>query len=330
VARVSGISGSDLKKRIICIVTRRLGVNLTLGRKLLLAAAGIAAIAGPLVLGVVDAPLLLAQSTGPTGVQTAQSSDTPTPSFEVVSIKPNPDRSPYAMGGAGGDLGHEMMRLATAKTLITFAYNLRGFQVSGGPAWISSDRFDVDAKVDEATVAKLQAMTPDQRLAYRRLMYQSVLADRFKLKVHRIMTQEPLYSLIVTKPEKIHEAQNNCQGDQSALSPTQRCGGGEVWSGHIIENTVPIASLVGTLTTVTGKTVLDNTGLTGKYSFTLDWTPDSARLGPPDPNSPFPAPDPNGPSLQEVLEEKFGLKLVSTTGPVENIIIDDIKEPSPN
>ena len=108
------------------------------------------------------------------------------------------------------------------------------------------------------------------------------------------------------------------------------CGGGEIWSGHINDNTVAIKSLVSSLTTVTGKIVLDNTGLTGKYNITLDWTPDSARLGPPDPNSPFPPADPNGPTLQEALQEKLGLKLVSTIGPVENIVIDHIEQPSPN
>jgi bla regulator protein blaR1 len=298
--------------------------------KFLLVAAFAAIIAAPFVIGITTAPLLRAQSAASPHTQSPQSSDAPLPSFEVVSIKPNPDRNPYAIGGGGGDLGHEMMRLATARTLITFAYNVRNIQVSGGPAWITADRFDIDAKVDDATVAKMQAMTFDQRLAYRRLMYQSLLADRFNLKVHRITMQEPVYSLIVTNREKIPVAHDACLGDQTALPLAQRCGGGEVWGGHIIETDVPITSLVGTLTTVAGRIVLDNTGLTGKYSLTLDWTPDSARLGPPDPNSPFPAPDPNGPSLQEALEEKFGLKLVSITGPVENIVIDHIEEPSPN
>ena len=93
------------------------------------------------------------------------------------------------------------MRLATAKALIQFAYNVRAFQVSGGPSWIGSDRFDIDAKADDVTVGKMQAMTFDQRLALRRLMYQSLLAERFKLKVRfRTTTEAPVYSLIVAKP----------------------------------------------------------------------------------------------------------------------------------
>ena len=276
-----------------------------------------------------DARRLHAQSSS-SAAQHQAPADTPLPSFEIVSIKPNPNRNPYAMGYGGGDLSHEMMRSATARTLITFAYNVRNIQVSGGPPWITVDRFDIDAKTDEATVAKLQAMTPEQRLAYRRLLYQSLLADRFKLKVHQITIQEPVYSLIVVNPQKIPIAHDACSGDQSALPPAKRCGGGEVWSGHITETNVPISSVVGTLTTVSGRIVLDNTGLTGKYSFTLDWTPDWARLGPPDPSSPFPPPDPNGPSLFEVLQERLGLKLVSTAGPIEKIVIDSIEKPSPN
>jgi bla regulator protein blaR1 len=300
----------------------RLASNLGFSRSTLEAVIGIAAVAGFLVFGVVCVAELRAQST--------QAAGTTLPSFEVISIKLNPNRDPNSMGGAGGDLSHEMMRLATAKALIQFAYNVRAFQVSGGPSWIGSDRFDIDAKADDVTVGKMQAMTFDQRLALRRLMYQSLLAERFKLKVRRTTTEAPVYSLIVAKPGKIPVAQNDCPTAPQAVPPNQMCGGGEIWSGHINDNTVAIKSLVGSLTTVTGKIVLDNTGLTGKYNITLDWTPDSARLGPPDPNSPFPPADPNGPTLQEALQEKLGLKLVSTIGPVENIVIDHIEQPSPN
>jgi bla regulator protein blaR1 len=303
-------------------IRRRFTNNPHFARTTLLTVIGIAAVATFLVFGIVCASELRAQSPQLTGAAL--------PSFEVVSIKPNSNRNPSAMGGAGGDLSHEMMRLATAKALIQFAYNVRAFQVSGGPSWIESDRFDIDAKVDDMTVGKMQAMTLDQRLALRRVMYQSLLAERFELKIRRTTIEAPVYSLTVAKPGKVPVAQD-CPVAAPPQDPSKiMCGGGEIWSGHLIENAVAIKSFIGSLTTVTGKVVLDNTELTGKYNIALDWTPDSARLGPPDPNSPFPPADPNGPTLQEALEEKLGLKLVSTIGPVENIVIDHIEQPSPN
>jgi bla regulator protein BlaR1 len=261
----------------------------------------------------------------------AQSSNADLPSFEVVSIKPNPNRNPYATAMAGGDLSHEMMRLTTVKFLITYAYNVRSFQVSGGPDWIGSDRFDIDAKPDDATLAKLEAMTRDETLAYRRLLYQSLLADRFKLAVHHATVEGAMYSLVVAKPGKLPVAKGDCPAPGAPHDPgVMPCGATVLWPGHVEQKSVPINTLVFSLTTLSGKLVLDNTHLTGTYDITLEWTPDSTRLGPPDPNSPFPAPDPNGPSLEEVLEEKLGLKLVPTTGPVDNIVIDHIEEPSPN
>lgn len=110
----------------------RLRNNPGFSRTTLLTVIGIAAVAGFLVFGIVCASELRAQS--------PQVASAALPSFEVVSIKPNSNRNPSAMGGAGGDLSHEMMRLATAKALIQFAYNVRAFQVSGGPSWIESDR----------------------------------------------------------------------------------------------------------------------------------------------------------------------------------------------
>jgi uncharacterized protein (TIGR03435 family) len=235
------------------------------------------------------------------------------------------------MGMGGGDVSHELMRMATVELLVMFSYNVRAFQISGLPGWIDSHRYDIDTRPDDVTMAKLQAMPPDQRLAYRRLEFQSLLADRFKLVVHHSTIQGPMYSLIVAKPGKLPVAKEDCPAVRPPPEADKAsCLGAIMWPGHLEENTVAIGSLINGLTTATGKIVVDNTGLTGKYNIALEWTPDAARIGPPDPNSPFPPSDASGPSLQEALQETLGLKLVPTTGRVDKIVIDHIEESSPN
>lgn len=265
------------------------------------------------------------------GIPPSQAPGAPLPSFEVVSIKPNPNRNPYTTGGISGDADHVTMRLVTTGYLIMLAYNVKPFQITGAPSWVGSDRYDIDAKRDEATGKKMQAMTNDQRGAENRLMLQSLLADRFGLKVHRTTVKMPVYSLTIAKPDKIPVAEGDCPTVPAPREPGKPpCGGTAGWNGHLTQDHVPISALIGFLENVTGRIVSDNTGLKGSYNVDLDWTPDSARLGPSRPDNPFQPADPNGPSLQEALGEQLGLKLVPTTGPVDTIVVDDIQEPSPN
>src|SRR5215472_6473159 len=85
------------------------------------------------------------------------------------------------------------------KMLIGFAYNMKDFQISGGPSWIDSERFDIEAKMDESSIAALKKLTPEQALEQRRLMVQSLLAERFNLKVNRSTRELPIYALVVAK-----------------------------------------------------------------------------------------------------------------------------------
>lgn len=289
--------------------------------------AAVAAFVCLFAIGTADVILLHAQSTAPL----AQTPKTSPASFEAVSIRPNSNRNPYATGGIGGDLSHTMMRSVTPEYLIMLAYNVKNFQITGEPKWVDTDRYDIDIARDETTVRKLQGMTPGQRVDVNRQMLQSMLSDRFGLEIHRATVAMPVYSLTVVNSGKIPVAEGVCPSTASLPKPGDTpCGGSVGWNGHVRDNHVSISALIYLLSVVTGKTVLDATGLTGKYNIALDWTPDSARLGPSRQDTPFPPPDPNGPSLQEALKEQLGLKLVSTTGPVENIVIDRIERPSPN
>lgn len=157
-------------------------------------------------------------------------------------------------------------------------------------------------------------------------MFQSLLADRFKLQVHHVTVQANGYLLVAAKPGKLHL--DNCVAKSSS---GVACGENTQYPGHMELKSVPIAgggSLIQSLEIFTRSIVLDHTNLTGRYDITLDWTPDPGQVAAP--GVPVPAPDANGPSLQTALEETLGLKLVSAKVPMNTIVIDHIEEPSPN
>ena len=132
--------------------------------------------------------------------QSSQPANTPAPSFEVASIKPN--RS-----------GDQRIRLMFApdglsanglplKELIGFAYNLKDFQISGGPGWIESERYDIEAKMDESTITALKKLAPEQAVEQRRLMVQSLLAERFNLKVSHSSKEAPIYAWSLPRADR--------------------------------------------------------------------------------------------------------------------------------
>jgi len=224
----------------------------------------------------------------------AAAAQSPAPKFDVASIRKNrPDLRYDALfceNGRytrGGD---------TLKALIQFAWHLRDFQVIGGPGWADSDQFFIEAKGDPAA-------TPEQCLE----MMQSLLQDRFRLAVHQEMRQLPIYSLVVAAggPKFRESAAATRPGFQGA-------------DGHLRAQKVSMTILVQLLSRSIGS-VQDLTGLTSRYDFTLDWTPDNA-----------PVADATGPSIFTAVQEQLGLKLESRTGPVEVLIIDHAEMPSEN
>jgi bla regulator protein blaR1 len=188
---VSGISGSDLKKRIARIMTECLTNELSLGRKLLLIAVGIATAAGPVVFGLMSTSHVLAQLLQPTNAHL--------PSFEVASIKPShPDSNGSQLGWVFPTSFKTLN--ATAKKLIEFSYNVQtDDQLSGAPNWISSEEYDIDAKIEDSEVEHLQKLPSDQMKNQIQFLVQSLLADRFKLKVSYTTKQLPVYALVIAK-----------------------------------------------------------------------------------------------------------------------------------
>jgi uncharacterized protein (TIGR03435 family) len=230
------------------------------------------------------------------------------PAFEVASVKPSNSGRP------GMSIETEPGRFkainATVSFLIQYAFSLKDFQLSGGPGWIGSDKFDIDARSE----AKAQDLG-DREFPP---MMRTLLADRFHLKFHREMKELPVYALTVAKGgPKLTPA------PKEENRSTRRSAGGQL---TVMNGTV--ANLASALSNILGRTVVENTGLIGSYDMTLKWTPDEYQAPPLRPD--LPPADPNGPSIFTALQEQLGLKLESAKGPVEVLVIDSVSKPSEN
>lgn len=275
----------------------------------------------------------------------------PLPSFEVATIKPanSGDFIPSKSTPAESRTIN-----VTTRNLIEQAYRIPwtpGFndRVLGGPGWIDSNRYDIDARIDESLSAALEKMPNDQRREQTSLMMQSLLADRFKLKVHFELRELPVFALAVAKGgPKLTPARELAPSTEEGQSPASvafppraenmRKGIFVSYSGRLAEMTSkgePLDDLVQWLagySEIGGRTVVNQTGLTGTYNFKLLWTRERPTTQGPEggQQGPVPSADADGPSLFTALHEQLGLKLVPTKGPVEVLIVDHIELPSAN
>ena len=264
----------------------------------------------------------------------------PAPSFEVASIKPN--RSGDLRMMISYDAGKFKATGVTTKFVMARAYDVKDFQISGGPSWIDSDRYDIDAKAEDAVIEKMRKLPRDQARKQSGMMLQSLLAERFGLQVSHGTKELPVFALVVAKNgPKLHEAKAGDPYPNGIKGPDGRPAGGpgmmRMHPGQLTGQALPTAFLAEVLSQQLGRQVLDQTGLKGNYDFTLEWTPELSRpgmpLGPeggrPGGDS-APPPDSSGPSIFTAIQEQLGLKLESTKGPVDVIVIEHIERPSEN
>jgi uncharacterized protein (TIGR03435 family) len=261
------------------------------------------------------------------------------PQFEVASIKP---AAPDARGmgirmAPGGRLNIANMPV---KEMIVMAWRIEPFQVSGGPGWINSSRYDISAK-PETNPGRDQLP----------LMLQALLEDRFQLKFHRQTKELPVYALVLANkdgklgPKLTRGQEGGCAPPDLSKGPPQPepgkpptlpCGGMMMSPRSLRASGIAISNLIPMLSRTLGRTVIDKTGLEGNFDVSLEWTPDESQAlqfpgGGASPGAPAPPPpDPNGPSLYTAIEEQLGLKLESQKGPVETFVIDSVQRPSEN
>ncbi len=253
------------------------------------------------------------------------------PKFDVATIKP---AAPGAFGSYVRPMpgGHASIVNMTLKMLVQIAYGVQAFQVTGGPAWADAIHYDVEAKPD--TPGKPSDVRP---------MLQALLADRFRLVVHRETKELPVYALVLARkdgnlgPGMKESKEGGCTPGEPGRVPTPvgpgirpTCGAVLMGPGVLTGVSVEPSKMVPALSRILGRTVIDKTGLSTKYDIKLEYTPDENHLAMlPPPEGP-PTADSSGPSLLTALREQLGLKLESQRGPVQILVIDRAEKPSEN
>ena len=253
--------------------------------------------------------------------------------FEVASVKAN--KSGDGNGSLRG-LGSDRV-VATnmpVRPMITFAYQVAGYQLIGGPGWLATDRYDINAKL-ESPPASVQPFVPGSTTPNAmQLALRNLLEDRFKLKMHRETRELDIYALVMARPgggpgPGLKPTTQDCS---AAIAASQRPGAPPFGApgspfcgisgspGRIRFGGLPASSFATALTGQAGRMVVDRTGMTGSWDFELTFAPENRG-----PDAP-PA-DPNVPSFFTAIQEQLGLKLESTKGPVDVLVIDSVEKP---
>jgi uncharacterized protein (TIGR03435 family) len=295
---------------------------------------------------IVAAVALVASGLTLTAVAQAPSAGEASASFEVASVRPNSsgDMKMSAQTLPGGRYTAINIPL---RLLIINSYGLQPQQLIGAPDWISSERFDIVAKADGDLGPPFSRDAPSRL----QLMIRALLAERFKLKVHREPRQVDVYALVTARTDgKLGPEMKPSTIDCEALAANRRGGGpppeptkpGErpqcgarVLPGELLVGGQPLLELVTLLSGTVGRSVIDRTGLKGPFDILLRWTPDIVRQqAGATPTSTVRINgvefDPNGPSIFTALQEQLGLKLESERGTVEALVIDHIERPTPD
>ena len=237
------------------------------------------------------------------------------PGFEVASVKRDNSgtRASNCCGGPGRLVGTNV----TLGMLINVAYKVQDFQVVGAPGWVNSDRYDIEAKASDAAAQRGTGIIQGA-------MLQSLLEDRFKLVVRRETKELPIYELTVAKSGSKLKAGGCTARDPNAPPSRQRpsdCGFSVMDNNMIKATQIDMERFIPMLTFCVKRTVVDKTGFHGTFDADLKWNPDEATA--------TPATD-TAPSIFTALQEQLGLKLESSKGPVEVLVIDSVSKPSEN
>jgi len=236
------------------------------------------------------------------------------PIFEVATIKPsNPDTPGQAINV--GPSGAFTTRNTALFDLIKFAYAVHARQVTGGPSWIESDRFDILAKPDTPGMPNATQL---------RSMVQKLLAERFGLEFHREKKELSAYVITV---DKAGLKMTKIEGNRGNLPGF----GGRGPGGIGVRNSTMAEFADFLQARILDRPVVDQTGLTDRYDFTLEWRPDTAQLAAAGPNPPaLPQNIEDRPDLLTAFRQQLGLKMESGKAPVEVLVIDKVTKPTEN
>jgi len=288
------------------------------------------------ILSVIACLVLVSVSRTPIANAGQNSTNAAQATFEAASVKYNKSGPPESVSLSFAPDGGLRAINVTLRMLVGTAYGdprpLPDFLIEG-PKEIDSDRFDVVAKAGSGPPPTAQQMS---------IMLQHLLANRFKLAIHKETKPLPMYALVVANPKLgpgLRKSTAQCEGAGAQgrgvnAQANQRVPCGlRRFPGTLNGTGITLADLARILTQLRGveRPVMDQTNLEGAYDIDLKWKPEQLlpeTLSPPPGAAPMPAIDPNGPSLFTALQEQLGLKLNSTKAPVDIVVVDRFEPPT--
>jgi uncharacterized protein (TIGR03435 family) len=327
---VSGVSGADLKKRLRAILDGTVAVETSRARKAALVTLSLAVLGAPIMIGVITAPVIRAQSPPAN-----------TPAFDVASIKScNEPMNAPAPRSSPGRLATECAELLN---LIGNAYTTYAdgrlnpisdrAPISGEPSWVRTAAYDINAKA-EGTPSVVMMLGP---------MMQKLLADRFHLQIHRETREGPVYFLTVASGGlKLRQVKDGSCTPWEVPPPPRQPGTQyclvlfNLLSSSMEARGATLNEFSKSLGGIVGRPVLDKTGITGRFDIHVKFSregitaPNVRTVGPGPAFVPPPTPDPDTPSIFVALQEELGLRLEAGRGPVDALVIDHIEKPSEN
>jgi bla regulator protein blaR1 len=321
-ACVSGVTGADLKKRMVHIMSEHVVRRLDFTRRLLLSAVAVAVIAAPIAFGLLHATPSRAQAQD----ESAASNSSATAS---ATIKPSELNTPTYAGSKTHMIrmmiGPEKFdaRNVTLRALIQEAYQVQANQVIGGPDWLDTAAFDVHLKTREsepsnANPEKVMA----ENVVLSRSMLRALLENRAKLALHTATKDLETYTLTVAdNGPKLQPAPAEQSDELKEQGPhmgrqqmRMQIGGNQVYG--IGAQGIPLDDFAQQLSRQLGTPVVNKTGLQGRYDFNLHWNGGNGGS--------------NGsePSLVDAVQEQLGLKLERQKAPMQVLVIDHIEKPA--
>ena len=250
--------------------------------------------------------------------------------FEIASIKPNRsgERSASIYPLVGRTFTAEN---APLRDLIRYAYQLSDFEIADVPDWAARERFDIRAVAKADIAPALATGQPPERV-----MLRALLAERFRLAIRRDVREVPIYVLVIARSvgqlgPQLRATQTDCAALKRAgggLTPpaadgSVRCGLRNTGTGLTIANALTMQAFARFLSGQVQRVVVDRSGLTGEWDFQLKWTPDRVDAN----GVSLPT---DGATLFTALQEQLGLKLESTRGPVEVMVVERVDRPTPD
>ena len=244
-------------------------------------------------------------------------------SFEVTTVKRN--RTEISSSRAEMSSGRFTASHVSLKSMIGYqAYSVPESRILGGPKWLNSERFDIQAKIDDSTAAQQKMLGREERKLQTQKMFQQLLADRFQLKVHWETRELPIYGLIVAKNgPRLDPAKDAESGSSTSIQNNQ-----------LTARSITMTDLAETLTQEMsrelGRVVVDKSGVEGRYDLALKWSPDLEGAGMDGRAEESAPPAGSAPSIFTAVQEQLGLRLESTRGPGEVLVIDHVEMPTEN